>query len=548
MKNNVGEISRMNRSLSSFQEPSNSNKSISNSNSNPDTKSFFEKYLTVWVIGCICIGSVVGYYQPTVAEELSKAQFAEINAIVAVLLWVMIFPMLLQIDFQALSAIKKNPAAIGFTSVINYIIKPFTMYGLAVLFFRFFYVAIIPDRDLRDNYIAGLILLAGAPCTAMVLVWSSLNGGDAAYTLVQIAFNDLLLLIFYVPTAVLLIGVSDIELPWLTIIYAVILFIAAPLLIAATARHAVLAWCGEEFLNERIVKPFKPVTIVALLATLVLIFIFQGQRIGDKPVQIVLIAIPIIIQCVLNWAVCYYIGYKSCIPHNRLAPASMIATSNFFELAVAVAVSVYGLQSGAALATVVGVLVEVPVMLILTNACNQMKPWLDERCANCDRDCAWANSLEQATPNCCAKSSQEPDVINSSADRSVTIYHNPACETSCNVLKCLHDAGLQPNVVRYLEQGWTMDSLGGLLKAANMTPRAALRDTKSPAKELGLLDLSVEDDKLLEWMLIHPVLVNRPFVVTSKSTRLCRPSETVKSLIEELLCNDEISLVEMIEH
>lgn len=511
------------------------------------------------------IGSLIGYYQPIVSDTLAEAQFAEINAIVAVLLWCMIFPMLVQIDFQSLKSVRYNPGAIALTTAINYLIKPFTMYALALIFFRAAYTSLIPDKDLRDNYIAGLILLAGAPCTAMVFVWSSLTGGDGAYTLVQVAFNDLLMLVLYVPTAVMLIGVSDIQLPWLTIIYAVILFIVAPLVISAFIRWVVIKYYGEKFLKEKIVNPFKPFTIVALLLTLVLIFIFQGQKIGDKPLQIVLIAIPIIIQCILNWAICYYIGFKSCIPHERLAPASMIATSNFFELAVAVAISVYGLQSGAALATVVGVLVEVPVMLILTFACNYMKPMLDERCAKCDDLCAWSNKLASGLPmltttaGCCSRGNTTPSSATSSTKSQVNfemvqkqdeacvcaidsndisagevlIYHNPECETSRNVLQFIRSAGYEPVVVDYIIEGWTRPQLVSLFAAAGLTPRTALRDTKSPAKAMGLLDANVSEDVILDAMLQHSILVNRPIVCTEKGVKLCRPSETVFEILEK---------------
>lgn len=352
----------------------------------PSGIGFFEKYLTVWVLLCIIIGGLIGAYQPIVSTTLAKAQFAEINAIVAVLLWLMILPMLIQIDFASLKAVGKNPGAIAMTSIINYLVKPFTMYALAILFFRAIYLHVIPDKNLCDSYIAGLILLAGAPCTAMVFVWSVLVGGDGAYTLVQVAFNDLLMLGIYVPTAALLIGVSNIELPWVTIIYAVLLFVVAPLTLAVIMRTLIIKYFGLSYLDSLVTR-FKPVTIICLLLTLILIFIFQGQKIADKPLHIVLIAVPIIIQCVLNFWIAYGVGYFLCIPHERLAPAAMIATSNFFELAVAVAISVYGLESGAALATVVGVLVEVPVMLVLTTICNKLKPQLCERVACCDKKC-----------------------------------------------------------------------------------------------------------------------------------------------------------------
>jgi len=213
----------------------------------PNSISFFEKYLTLWVFLCMVVGALIGYYQSVASDKLSQVSFAGINAVVAVLLWIMIFPMLVQIDFHALMKVKNDPGAIALTSVINYAVKPFTMYGLAVLFFNVFYVSIIPDTELRNSYIAGLVLLAGAPCTAMVFCWSCLTGGDPSYTLVQVAFNDMLLLVLYVPTAGLLIGASNIAFPWTTIVYAVILFIVAPLVISACIRAYVVSTYGEEF-------------------------------------------------------------------------------------------------------------------------------------------------------------------------------------------------------------------------------------------------------------------------------------------------------------
>jgi len=347
----------------------------------PPAMSFFERYLSLWVLLCMVGGALIGYFAPVVAESLAAAEFARINVIVAVLIWVMILPMLVQIDFASLWAVRRAPGAIALTCFLSYAVKPFTMAGLALLFVKVFYAAAIPDPALRDSYVAGLILLAGAPCTAMVFVWSALVGGDAAYTLVQVAANDLLMLGLFVPIVGGLIGAANIEMPWLTVVYAVLLFIAAPLLLASVARAAVLRWRGEAFLRARVVEPFKPVAIAALLATLVLIFVFQGRVIGERPLHILLLAVPIALQCAGVFALCFALGFHFRIPHERLAPACLIGTSNFFELAVAVAVSVYGLQSGAALATVVGVLVEVPVMLALVHACKLLKPALDKRCA-----------------------------------------------------------------------------------------------------------------------------------------------------------------------
>jgi ACR3 family arsenite transporter len=341
---------------------------------------FFEKYLSLWVLLCMICGALIGFYAPAVADGLATAEFAHINAIVAVLLWLMLVPMLVQIDFASILAVRRAPGAVALTCFLSYAVKPFTMYALAMLFLKVLYTAVIPDPALRDSYVAGLILLAGAPCTAMVFVWSALVGGDAAYTLVQVAANDLLMLALFVPIVGGLIGAANIAMPWATVVTAVLLFIVAPLLLASAVRVAVIRARGEAFLRERVVEPFKPVTIVALLATLVLIFIFQGRVIGERPLHIVLLAVPIVVQCAGVFALCVALGWWLKIPFERLAPACLIGTSNFFELAVAVAVSVYGLQSGAALATVVGVLVEVPVMLLLVHACKLLKPTLDKRC------------------------------------------------------------------------------------------------------------------------------------------------------------------------
>ena len=369
----------------------------------PARISFFERYLSLWVLLCMLFGGLLGAYVPAVADALASVQFAGINAIVAVLLWIMILPMLVQIDFASLKRVTLAPAAVCLTTVVNYLVKPFTMYALALLFFRVVYINAIPDASLRDSYIAGLVLLAGAPCTAMVFVWSALVGGDGAYTLVQVAVNDLLMLGLYIPTAALLIGASGIELPWITIVVAVTLFIAAPLALAATIRWLVVARVGSAAPLDRAVSAFKPVTIAALLAVLILVFIFQGPTIAGRPTHILMVAVPIVFQVCLNFAVAYAVGFAVCIPHARTAPASLIATSNFFELAVAVAISIYGLGSGAALATVVGVLVEVPLMLALVHVCTALRPALDKRCAECPEKCAWSITAGErvAAAVCC---------------------------------------------------------------------------------------------------------------------------------------------------
>ena len=353
----------------------------------PSAISFFEKWLTVWVALCMIGGGLSGALVPAAPAALSLASVAGVNGVIAALLWVMLFPMFVTLDFTALRRVADAPASIVLTAVLSYAVKPFTMFGLALLFTRVFYARVMPDPALRDSYVAGLVLLAGAPCTAMVFVWSALMGGSTANTLLMVGVNDLLMLALYVPICGLLIGSTSIALPWATIAASVAFFVLAPLLLAAGVRWAVLSARGERFLLERIVAPIKPLTTLALLATLVIIFIFQGARIRDNVADIFLLAVPILIQCVVLWAVCYGVAFHLCIPHERAGPASLIATSNFFELAVAVAVAIYGPESGAALATVVGVLVEVPIMLLFTYVVNALKPRLDARCAACDDVC-----------------------------------------------------------------------------------------------------------------------------------------------------------------
>jgi arsenite transporter len=353
----------------------------SSSSSSSSPISFFDKYLTVWVGLSMIIGALIGYYSPDTAHGLAKADFAGVNAIIAVLLWIILIPMFVTLEFRSISRVAEAPQAIILTTSLNYLVKPFSMLGLAILFLKVIYAPLNIDKDLRDSYIAGLILLAGAPCTAMVFVWSNITGGDTAYTLMQVAVNDLLMLALYIPICGWLIGASDIKLPWDTVGISVALFVAAPLALALVIRYTTLRYKSEQFLSDAVAK-VKPSTPVALLLMVVVIFIFQGKSFGLKTRDIFLLAVPIAIQSTLLfgicWAACYYMG----IEHFKTAPASMIATSNFFELAVAVAMSVYGPDSGATLATVVGVLVEVPIMLAFCYVCNYWKPMLDARVAS----------------------------------------------------------------------------------------------------------------------------------------------------------------------
>jgi ACR3 family arsenite transporter len=349
---------------------------------------FFASYLTIWVALCMIGGGLIGAFVPAAPEQLERASVAGVNGIIAALLWVMLFPMFVTLEWSALRRVADAPSSVILTAILSYAVKPFTMFGLGIFFTRIAFARHMPDPALRDSYVAGLVLLAGAPCTAMVFVWSALMNGSTANTLLMVGVNDLLMLALYVPICGLLIGSTSIALPWATIAASVAFFVLGPLLLAAGVRWAVLRARDEKFLLERVVAPIKPLTTVALLATLVIIFVFQGARIRDNVADVFLLAVPILIQCVLLWALCYGVAFAMCIPHERAGPASLIATSNFFELAVAVAVAIYGPGSGAALATVVGVLVEVPIMLLFTKVVNALKPRLDARCAACDETCA----------------------------------------------------------------------------------------------------------------------------------------------------------------
>lgn len=346
---------------------------------------FFEKYLSVWMLLCMATGSLIGYFVPDAGAQLKKAEVFHTSIPIAVLLWVMIFPMLLQIDFAAFISAAKNPGPIFLTTAVNFGIQPFLMYVIALVLFRYIYATIIPV-DLANEYLAGCILLGGAPCTAMVFVWSLLVGGNAGYTLMQVAVNDVLVLVLYLPTMLLLLNASSIPIPYDTIAVSVGLFIVAPLIMAILVRQLSLKYGGVARLNA-VIEWFKPVTTIGLLATLVLIFIYQGRTIGNKPLHILLIAIPLTIQTGAIFALTYSLGYMMCMDSNVLAPAALISTSNFFELAVAIAISVYGADSGASLATVVGVLVEVPTMLVLVEVCKHLEPFAVARGLSCDTKC-----------------------------------------------------------------------------------------------------------------------------------------------------------------
>lgn len=335
---------------------------------------FFERYLTLWVALCIVVGVAIGRFIPAIPDTLSRFEYANVSIPVAILIWLMIFPMMMKVDFNSVKNVGKKPRGIFITLFTNWIIKPFTMFGLAWLFFFVVFKTFIPD-DLAHQYLAGAVLLGAAPCTAMVFVWSYLTRGDAAYTLVQVAVNDLIILVAFIPIVKFLLGIGGISIPWDTLILSVVLFIVIPLAAAIITRRGVIHRKGIDYFNNVFIKKFNNTTIIGLLLTLIILFSFQGETILNNPLHIALIAIPLIIQTLFIFFIAYGWAKAWKLSHDVAAPAGMIGASNFFELAVAVAIAVFGLNSGAALATVVGVLVEVPVMLTLVKIANNTRHW-----------------------------------------------------------------------------------------------------------------------------------------------------------------------------
>lgn len=334
---------------------------------------FFERYLTIWITLCIIAGIAIGQWIPAVPETLGKWEYANVSIPIAVLIWLMIYPMMLKVDFQSVRNVGKRPKGILITCVTNWLIKPFTMFGIAWFFFVVF-KTFIPTA-LADQYLAGAVLLGAAPCTAMVFVWSYLTKGDAAYTLVQVAVNDLIILVAYVPIVGFLLGIGGIAIPWATLILSVVLFVVIPLVAGIITRILVVRRYGIDYFNTVFVNKFNKWTIIGLLLTLIILFSFQGKTILSNPFHIVLIAVPLILQTFLIFFITYGWAKAWKLPHNVAAPAGMIGASNFFELSVAVAISLFGVQSGAALATVLGVLVEVPVMLTLVKIANNTRKY-----------------------------------------------------------------------------------------------------------------------------------------------------------------------------
>lgn len=339
----------------------------------------FERYLSVWVGLSILVGVCLGSVVPDFFALVARLEYAHVNIVVAVLIWLMVYPMMVQIDFSSIKDVGKKPKGLALTLIINWLIKPFTMAALGWLFFKGFFADWV-DPQSANEYIAGMILLGVAPCTAMVFVWSQMTKGDANYTLVQVSINDIIMVFAFAPLTALLLGVSDIQVPWDTLVISVLLYVLLPLVAGALTRSLLdkkVSGIEKHKKVDDFIATLKPWSIVGLLATVVVLFGFQAQTILAEPQTIVLIAIPLIIQTYGIFAIAYFFAKRLKLPHNIAAPASMIGTSNFFELAVAVAISLFGLHSGAALATVVGVLVEVPVMLSLVYFVNRTRHWFD---------------------------------------------------------------------------------------------------------------------------------------------------------------------------
>lgn len=338
---------------------------------------FFERYLTLWVAICILVGLAIGQWLPVVPDTLSKFEYAQVSIPVAILIWLMIYPMMAQIDFTSIVNAGKKPKGLVVTLVVNWLIKPFTMFAITWIFFKVIFSPFISE-GLATEYIAGAVLLGAAPCTAMVFVWSYLTRGDASYTLIQVSVNDLILIFAYGPIVMFLLRINNVIVPYETVILSVVLFIVIPLVAGYVSRVVLIKHKGKQWFEQVYLKRAGKFTMVGLLLTLIIIFSFQGEVILSNPFHIGLIAIPLIIQTFLIFIIAYYWAKKWRLEHSVAAPAAMIGTSNFFELAVAVAIALFGLNSGATLVTVVGVLVEVPLMLYLVKIANKTRHWFPE--------------------------------------------------------------------------------------------------------------------------------------------------------------------------
>ncbi len=339
---------------------------------------FFERYLTLWVFACIAVGISLGHFLPESFRTIGEMEIARVNLPVALLIWLMIIPMLLKIDFGALHHVKEHWKGIGVTLFINWAIKPFSMALLAWLFIRVLFADWLP-ADQQDSYIAGLIILATAPCTAMVFVWSHLTKGEPHFTLTQVALNDVIMIFAFAPIVALLLGLSSITVPWDTLFLSVVIYIVLPVIISQIWRRYIFSQSLADEVLQRILKRLNPVSLSALLLTIVLLFGFQGEQILSQPLIILMLAVPILIQVYFNSGLAYVLNRQFRVAHCVAGPSALIGASNFFELAVAAAISLFGFESGAALATVVGVLIEVPVMLSVVRIVNNSKSWYEHR-------------------------------------------------------------------------------------------------------------------------------------------------------------------------
>lgn len=335
---------------------------------------FFQKYLTLWVILCMVAGVLIGKFLPAIPTFLNRFEYAKVSIPMSILIWLMIYPMMMKVDFQSIKNVGKNPKGLFVTWITNWLIKPFVMYAIASLFFFVIFKGFITP-ELATEYLAGAVLLGAAPCTAMVFVWSTLTKGNPAYTVVQVATNDLIILVAFVPIVKFLLGISNVAVPWDTLILSVVLFVVIPLAGGMLTRSLVVKKKGLDYFDNKFVKKFDSITTIGLLLTLVLVFSFQGETIIKNPLHIVLIAVPLILQTFLIFFIAYIAARILKLPFNIAAPAGMIGASNFFELSVAVAIALFGTSSAAALATTVGVLTEVPVMLILVKIANKTQSW-----------------------------------------------------------------------------------------------------------------------------------------------------------------------------
>lgn len=336
--------------------------------------SFFEKNLTIWVALCMVIGIIVGKFASIIPETLSKFEYAQVSIPIAILIWLMIYPMMLKIDFTSIKNVSKSPKGLYLTWIVNWLIQPFAMFGIATFFFYVVFKAVLPP-ELAKYYVAGAVILGGSPCTAMVFVWSHLTKGNPAYTVVQVATNDLIILFAYAPTVAFLLGIGGVSIPWDTLILSIVLFVVIPLVGGIITRKIIVGKKGLEYFTKTFIPKFNNITIGGLLLTLIIIFSFQGNVILDKPLHILIIAVPLIVQTIIIFSIAY-LGAKALkLPHDIAGSASLVGSSNFFELAVAVAIALFGAGSPVTLVAIVGVLVEVPLMLMLVKVVNKTRGW-----------------------------------------------------------------------------------------------------------------------------------------------------------------------------